>query len=434
MDETPNWNLLHQLSRKAANRLQSLRGTGVRRLAENVLSLAMLQAAAYLMPLITLPYLVRVLGADKFGLVAFAQAVTQYFIILSDFGFNLSAPRDIASHRDDLEKVSRIFSSVMIIRLALMTVEFGLLFLLVNVVGRLAQDPLIFLLSYGLVLGNVLFPVWFYQGMEKMKYSTALALVARSIFVVLIFVFIKEQADYYLVPVLNSLGIIVAGIMSLGMAVKKFRVSFLWPGVPMLRSQIRDSAQFFLSRVSVSVYSSLNTIVLGFAATNKVVGYYAAAEKLFIAMRSAFYPLVQSLYPYMSSRENVKLFKKVFSVSVLGALVLGAAVFVFSDTITRIIFGSAFAPSASLVRMFSVLIPVVAASVLLGYPFLAALRHEKYANFSVAIGSVVHLILIVLILPIMTPHLVVAATMATETIILSIRIYGIRKHKLWRTV
>ncbi len=431
MDDTPNWRRLTEWPRKAADSLQNLRGTGIRGLAGNILSLTVLQVTSYLLPLITLPYLVRVLGADKFGLVAFAQALMQYFIILTDYGFNLSATRDIASNRSDMAKVSQIFSTVMMVRLALMTAGFGILYVLVLTIGRFAADPLIFLVSYGLVVGNVLFPVWFFQGMEKMKYSTIMTLVARTIFVVLIFVVVRTESDYILVPLLNSLGMVVAGIISLWMAVKKFHVRLHWSGWVFIAHQLKSSSQFFLSRISVSVYTSFNTLILGFLTTNQVVGYYAAAEKLFIAMRAAFYPLVQSLYPYMSSRENVGLFKKIFYLSVALAVAVGATVFFLSGTITHLVFGPAFEPSADIVRLFSLLIPIVVASILLGYPFLAALGREKYANFSVAIGSVGHLILIASIIPVISMRLVVLVTLVTETVVLAIRVYGVKKHRLW---
>ena len=378
-----------------------------------------------------MPYLVRVLGADKFGLVAFAHALMQYFIIVTDYGFNLSATRDIAANRDDMLKVSQIFSTVMLVRLTLMMAGFGLLYLLVLAIGRFAADPWIFLVSYGLVVGNVLFPVWFFQGMEKMKYSTVMTLIARTLFVVLIFVFVRTESDYILVPLLNSLGLVVAGVISLWMAVKKFHVALRWPGWAIIGKRFRSSFQFFLATLSSSVSSSFNTLILGFLTSNQVVGYYAAAEKLFIAMRAAFYPLVQALYPYMSSRKNVYLFKKVFYFALGGAIVMGTGVFVFSMPITNLVFGSGFEASAGILRLFALIVPVAAASLLLSYPLLAALGHEKYANYSNAIGSLIHILLIALIIPAISPYRVVLILIVTETIILAMRIFGVRKHKLW---
>ncbi|MFQ6008851.1 MAG: oligosaccharide flippase family protein [Candidatus Zixiibacteriota bacterium] len=432
MDETPNWNLLYHLSKRATSSLQALRGTGIRVLAENVFSLSVLQAVTYLIPLITLPYLVRVLGVEKYGLVAFAQAVIQYFIILSDYGFNLSAALNIASNRHDLTKVSQTFSAVMLIRLTLMVAVFGILYLLVVTIGRFAEDPLIFLLSYGLVLGNVLFPFWFYQGMEMMKYFAVLTLVARCIFLALIFVFIRSEEDYLLVPVLHSLGFIVAGVISLWLAVKRFHVKICWPGMGVIRDRFRSSFQFFLSTLSSSISSSLNTFILGFLMSNRIVGYYAAAERLFIALRALFYPLVQALYPYMANRKNVYLFKRIFYLALSGAIVIAAGVFMFSEPITSLIFGSGFETSAKILRLFALIVPIAAASLLLSYPLLAALGYERYANYSNAVGSLFHIFLVALFIPALNPNRIVLILMAMETLVLGTRVYGIIKHKLWQ--
>jgi PST family polysaccharide transporter len=314
-----------------------------------------------------------------------------------------------------------------------MTIGFGILWILTLTINRLAEHQLLFLLTYGLVLGNVLFPIWFYQGIEKMQYSTSINLLGRVLYIILIFSFIHHRDDYLLVPVFNSAGIVTTGIICLWLALKKFGVKFHIPSWQIIVTELKQGFQFFLSRVSVSMYTSFNTLILGFVATDQVVGYYAAAEKLFIAMRTAFYPLVTALYPYMANRRQVGIFKKLFYPAVGGAIIAAVVIFNFSDVITELVFGAGFAPSASVLQLFSLIVPIVTASILLGYPFLAALGREKYANFSIAIGSVSHLLLIVLLIPFMTMHRIVLVTMLTETIILAIRIYGVHKYHLWRT-
>jgi len=139
-----------------------------KRVSKNFGSLLVLQGANFILPLITLPYLVRVLGTELFGLVMFAQAFVLFFNVFVDFGFNLSVTREISINRDDKNSLSQIFYSVFFIKILLIIISIIVISLIVYFVPRFNSDPEIYLLSFGIVIGQALFPVWFFQGIEKM--------------------------------------------------------------------------------------------------------------------------------------------------------------------------------------------------------------------------------------------------------------------------
>lgn len=403
-----------------------------RRLLENILSLSLLQAVSYLLPLVAIPYLVRTLGIEKFGLVMFAQAVVQYFILLSDFGFNLSATREIAANRGDSAKLATIFSAVMINRLLLMVAGFVLLYALILAVPRFSKDSTLFLVSFGMVIGNVLFPSWLFQGLEKMKLVTILVVAARSIFVVLIFVVVRSPDDYLFVPLLNSIGWIISACAGLWLVVTRFHIRFTYPGRIVLWYHLRTSAQFFLSRASVWVYGSLNAIVLGFTAGDATVGYYVATEKIFIAMRNSFEPLVLSLYPFMTADKDMRTYKRLFVFAFGVALIGSALVFALSPEIVTMLFGNEFQTSARLLRIFCIAVPFAAASAMIGYPLLAALGYKRFANYSIVGGSILHLVLVAILIPILSAELLAGLIVLTEAVILAIRVYAVKRYRLWR--
>lgn len=411
--------------------LKRLNGEGVRGLTENFISLSLLQGVLYFLPLITVPYLVRVLGVEKFGLVMFAQTTIQYFIIFVDFGFNLSATRMIAQKRQDIDEVSHIFCSVLLVKFIFTIIGFLILWLCVTVIDRFAEDPMIYFISYGIVVGNFLFPIWFFQGMEKMKYSTAMTLVARTISVLLIFVLVIDTSDYLIVPLLYSIGMILAGLISLWIVFFRFKVKLIVPSIAEIIYHIKDSYQFFIANLSSSVSSSFNTLLLGLLTSNEMVGIYSAAEKLFVAMRAAFYPIVNALYPYMVAQKNIELFKKIFAVTIFGALVGSSIAYTFNVEITRIILGEGFEQSAELLRIFAIIVPVAATSLLLGYPLLAAFNKEKWVNGANVIGSIFHIIIVLASIQYLSAQVIVLILLATESITLGIKVYGVKKHRLW---
>lgn len=158
--------------------------------------LSLLQIAGYVFPLITMPYLARVIGADGFGKIAFASAVVVWIQTISDWGFNLTATRDVAQNRNDKEKVSRIFSNVLWAR-CILTIMSGLILLVVvMVVPYLRENADIIFVTFLLVPGHILFPEWFFQAIEKMKYTTIFNLLLKLIFTVAVFVFIHKREDY----------------------------------------------------------------------------------------------------------------------------------------------------------------------------------------------------------------------------------------------
>lgn len=279
-------------------------------LFQNFMSLSILQGVNYILPLITLPYLIRVLGIEYFGLLSFATVLIMYFQILTDYGFNLSATKEISIHREDKHKIVEIFSAVMTIKIFLLFFSFILLTIIVILFERFSKDMEVYYLTFGLVVGQTLFPVWFFQGMEKMKYVTYLNILAKSIFTVSIFIFVTERNDYLIVPLLNSIGFIIVGVISLYMIKKDFGVTFKFQNKETITYYLVEGWHIFISRIYANIYTSTNIFVLGLFTNNIIVGHYAIAEKIVGALCGLFEPVNQTLYPFLAKkhRENKKQF------------------------------------------------------------------------------------------------------------------------------
>jgi polysaccharide transporter, PST family len=314
---------------KIKTKLQSQQN---KQLLSNFISLFTLQGLNYILPLLTLPYLIRVLGVETFGLLSFATALVMYFLVITNYGFQLTATKEISIHRDDKEKVVEIFSSVMTIKVVLLLISFILLNIVVLSFDRLSDDYLVYLLTFGTVVGQVFFPVWFFQGMEKMKYITYLNIISKSIFTAAIFIFVQDSSDYLLVPLFTSIGFIIAGILSLRLIKKQFSVEFKFQNRETIKKYLIDGWHVFVANIYTSLYTTTNIVLLGLFTNNTVVGYYSIAEKIVGAIAGLFIPINQVFYPYLAKKykENKTSFIVLSKKLSIGLMILAVLFFTFS--------------------------------------------------------------------------------------------------------
>jgi polysaccharide transporter, PST family len=270
------------------------------KLLANMFWLYSLQGLNYLVPLAVLPYLIRVLGVERYGLIAFAQAFAQYFVIVTDYGFNLSATRRIALIRDDREEVSRLYWSVILIKLGLMLLGAIVVASLLAVVPRFHANASLYAIAYIAVLGNVLFPVWLFQGMEQMRYISIVSGGAKVLSAVLLFVLVHRESEFLLAVAIQSGGILVAGIAGFSIGLARFQLSFHWPSRFELAQTLRDGWHLFVSNAAGTLYATSNVFLVGLIAGNVQAGYFSVAERVTRSLQGMLGPVTQAIYPYVS--------------------------------------------------------------------------------------------------------------------------------------
>jgi PST family polysaccharide transporter len=402
-------------------------------ISNNFFSLTSLKVLTYILPLITFPYLIRVLGIEKFGLIMFAQATMYYFEIVVDFGFNLSATREVALNAKKPNKLNEIISAVFSIKFMLLLFSFLVLIVAINLFDRFLQDSMLYYYSFLKIIALAFFPVWFFQGIEKMKYITLIDILSKSIFTVLIFVFVQSESDYILVPLISGVGYIVGTIFSLIYLFKRFKKSFIICSFSVIKKYFNDSLMFFLSRVSVSLYTTSNAFVLGLVTSNIMVGYYAVAEKLYMVIRQMYQPIVQVIYPYISKTRNVKFFKKLYPIIILLNFIGIYVLWQFAAEIIQLVTTETFFESVKVFRILLIVACIVVPSVLIGYPFLAALGYKNEANYSTIIGSLFHVISLTVLFFCNSIDIynIVYLLIITELIVLLYRLYVVYNNKLF---
>ena len=326
------------------------------RLFSNSFYLALIQAANLGLPLLTFPYLVRILGIELFGVLALATAVMHYANVLIDYGFNLTAARQVAQDRNNREALSALFSRVQLIKLCLTMICVTSLGGVQLFTSWLGDYTLLYWVVLAGVVATALFPVWLFQGMERMRTVSILNVATKAVFTVGIFVLVQAPEDYLFSPLLFLLGAIFTLLLGCYLAFKQFDLIWVWPSMPALISQLRESWYVFLSQLKVTLFSNTNVVILGAFAGPVSVGYYAGAEKLMRALAQLQTPVTQALFPQISQLMvdqpslAFQRLRKVMLVGVLVYLALLVVVFALADWFCVLLFAEDGVMIATLLR------------------------------------------------------------------------------------
>lgn len=369
---------------------------------KNFSALLILQLANSALALLIMPYLTNVLGLGNYGLYSFAFGISMYLVILTDYGFGFTGVKLISVHRDDEERVSNIFHSIQIIKILILITVLVFYTLAILFVDVLSENKKLFFLSFGILIGQTIVPVWFFQGMEKMKFITIINLLIRLIAVVLILIFVKTPKDINLAITSQSIGFSLAGLLSIYLAYSKFKLKFRIPKTSELIELLISNRYMFFSTLSLSIYKNFNVVLLGFLSTNFEVGLYSAVEKIIKAVQTLIAPLSQAIFPNMSLKFSklksniavIKLFK-LSSYYIIPLICITFLLISFKDFFMDLLGVG----NNNFSIVYYILLPVIVVgslNYLLGIVGLVNLNKEKWFNKVTITGGIINLILCLL--------------------------------------
>jgi len=398
-------------------------------IVKNYLALLFIQGANFILPLIILPYLVRVLGSEKFGLVMIAQSVALFLTIIVDFGFNISATKEVAYLKNDKEKLSQFYWNIVFVKLILIIITFIILLGMTFFINKFKLDPLVYLFSFGLVLGQAIFPTWFFQGIEKMQVITFVTVGAKLFFTLSLFFVVFSPDDYLYVPIFNGLGFVISGLF--GFIFSLQYVKFISPKLLQIKDIIKNSSSLFFSNLAVSFYTSSNVIILGFFAGDSIAGIYSSMEKLILAIKSIYTPVYQAIFPNLSTKPNkkVRIFidKIRIPIGILGA-VISTIIFFESKTILNFAFNDALITSYSIVFQFLGLISLFSSlNMLYVTLYFPSINKYKIRMKILISGGFFNLIVALVFVQFFTIYGVAFSAITTELFILILAIIFYKK-------
>lgn len=275
---------------------------------ENFSWVAAVEVFMLFAPLITYPYLTKVLGMDLYGLVITAQVLAGYATLIIDFGSNSVVAKHVSINRDDKEMLSEIVCSVFTVRSTLWLACLLVYCLVVFIVPSYHSEWVLFLLTYGLTFNDVLFPRYFFQGIEKMRISSIINICIKFLFILLVFVFVKDQSDYLLVPLLYTIGYTVAGLVSMYIIFFKMKLRFYIPPVNRLMIYVKDSSMIFATDLICTVKDKFNYFLLGGYSGMANVVVYDLGIKLNVIIVKPVQVITLVFFPrFAKTRDNRKL-------------------------------------------------------------------------------------------------------------------------------
>lgn len=357
-----------------------------KRVASNFGYLVVLQFAGYLFPLLTIPYLARVIGVEKIGDIAFAAAIILWFKTITEWGFNYTATRDIARCRDNVEETSQILSNVLWARVFLGLICFLILYLASEWIPALKERQAIILVTFLLIPGDIIFPVWFFQALERMKYITILQLLAQGIFTGSIFLFVKSQEDYIMQPMLLALGSITSGCIALYLIYCKWGYRLYKPRINLILKVIKSSKDVFLNQIIPNLYNSFSTVLLGFFHGSTANGLLDAGTKFTGVARRFLDVLSRAFFPFLSRKINYHNIYVLISISI--SAIFSICLFLLAPLIIKIFYTEEFYEAVIALKILSFSIVFLSLSNIFGVNYLILKGFERELRNTTLIFSI----------------------------------------------
>lgn len=375
------------------------------RLGKNVFALYAVEFAGYLLPFITIPYLVRVLQPELFGRVAFGLSFINCFVLFVNYGFDFSASRKIAINRNDRAAVNKIASEVWFAK-GLLCV-FGLLVLLslAEFVTKLHSVLVLLLVLYGMVVGAVLSPLWLFIGLERMTAFSVINVAVRFVISLGLLVLVRRPSQFMFYAGLIALNGLAVGFLGLWVARRKLGVSLTVPSWRGVWKILDDGWMLFLSIAALTLFTTANAFVLGLLSDHATVGFYAPAERVMTFAAGLLNPIVTCVYPRsshlagVSRQEALKYAWRIFLVITALGGCLTAALLLGAPFIVHLFLGDSYGRSAAVLRILAPFVVLSAVAHTFGVQIMLPFGRDRAFRNTLLLAGVTNLVVAICMIP-----------------------------------
>lgn len=402
------------------------------KVSSNIAWLMLVQCSGYIFPLVMLPYLVRTLGVNNFGVYSIVLAVIQYGVMLTEFGFNFTSTREISLKRNEKNEVSKVFFSTIYAKLFLFIFFFSGVLIYLQCVDEIHNYSSLLCAGGLTILANALYPIWFFQGIEKVKIISIVTAISRAVTLLLTVLFVKTEGDLNAAIFVNSFLYVFPSFFGCALIYLSGSVVYVRVNINDVYECLKKSFPLFISNVSISLYSTLNTIVLGKYSNPTIVGNFAAADKLRLAVQGLYAPIQQAVFPRSSQMVmqdgGVKKVIKTFGIPfVLFGALISLSFFFFGAFAVHIYYGEKFSLAGSLFSNMFPLPLIISVATVFTHWVLIAQGQNKIVGKIYTLFSIVHLCYVIPFVKEFSAYGMVYSVVLTQSLITLAMIFYVIK-------
>lgn len=370
---------------------------------KNVAYKSVLTLSTYLINFITFPYVARVLGVERIGLVNFVDNTVNYFLLFATMGVGLLGVREIAAVKEDKKRRDQVYSSMLALNLLFTLVSLGIYLLCISTIPKLCQYDELFYIGTAKILFTVFLVEWFFTGVENFRYITLRSILIKVLYIISVFLFVRDTSDYRLYFIL-TVGVVVLNALINQLYIRKF-VRVRWNNIQLFK-YLKQNVTLGIYTLMTSMYLTFNVMYLGLVSNNTEVGYYTTAFKLYSVILGFFTAFTNVMLPRMSSLlangekdRFQELVNRSFSVMATCCIPLILCSMIMAPQIVYILSGPGYEGAILPMRIIMPAAFAVGVAQVLAIQVLMPMKKDKVLLIASIIGAVVSLLINLLVVP-----------------------------------
>lgn len=370
-------------------------------LVKNTIMMYLLTFAKLIIPLISLPYLTRVLSVECYGSISFVKSLYTYMQIIVDFGFLLSATKDLISTLSNKEETDRKIGNTLYAQLMLGVIVIVAMFVCTQCFDILKGFEMYAMLAVVPCLLSVFLFEYLFKAYEKMEKIAIRFVVMKTIALILTLLFVKGDSDVILIPIFDIISSLIA-IILVAIQLRKMghKVNFSFKRIKEAWMSLKDSFVYFISNFATTAFTALNTVIVGIMLTKSEVAYWSLTMQLVGVIQTLYNPITTSAFPNMVKNKDLKTIHKIMLIYMPIIFVGCILILLLGDWAVELVFGANYMASARLLKFLIPLLIVSFPAMLYGWPCLGAIEKQKLTTFTTITAAAVQVIGLVILIAI----------------------------------